>query len=123
MVDQFNTSYELVLGQAAKGGAFTAEDNAKMRALADRFGRRPWLSFSTLRETFSDDDKRLLNELVRDGYRVIPLTRTRSLRPLRPVRSGTAQVRRSPEAPLGQHAPPESPLTARVSTRKPPGHQ
>jgi hypothetical protein len=75
MVDQFNTSYELVLGQAAKGGAFTAEDSAKMRALADRFGRRPWLSFSTLRETFSDDDKRLLNELVRDGYRVIPLTR------------------------------------------------
>jgi hypothetical protein len=74
-VDPFKASYELVLGQAAKGGAFTAEDSVKMRALADRFGRRPWLCFSTLRETFSDDDKRLLTELTRDRYRVIPFTR------------------------------------------------
>jgi hypothetical protein len=75
VVDQFKASYELVLGQAAKGGAFTAQDSANMKALADRLGKRPWLSFATLRENFSGDDKRLLNDLIRDDYRVIALTR------------------------------------------------
>jgi hypothetical protein len=72
----FGTSYELVIGQAANQGDFTATDTANMAALADRFQKRPWLAFSTLKERFSDAEKKhLLNELVARDYRVIPLTR------------------------------------------------
>jgi len=75
MVGRFNYPYDLVLGQAAKSGDFTEQDIANMSVLADRFGKRPWLAFSTLRETLSDNDKRLLNDLADRGYRVIALTR------------------------------------------------
>ncbi len=46
-----------------------------MRLLADRFDRRPYLSFSTLKDEFSDGEKEWLRALVRDGYKVIALTR------------------------------------------------
>ncbi len=46
-----------------------------MRLLADQFDRRPYLSFSTLKDEFSDGEKEWLRALVRDGYKVIALTR------------------------------------------------
>lgn len=75
LVGRFTTSYDLVLGQAATSGDFTDADIANMATLSDRFDKRPWLAFSTLRETFSERDKRLLNGLLERDYRVIALTR------------------------------------------------
>ena len=74
-VGMFDTSYELVIGQAAKRNDFTARDAANMTGLADRFERKPWLAFSTLKEAFSAAEKGLLNDLVARHYRVIALTR------------------------------------------------
>ena len=71
----FETAYELVLGQAEGSGDFTEKDMENMSAMADRFGKRPWLTFSTLKESFSGTEKGLLNRLLERNYRVIALTR------------------------------------------------
>ncbi len=71
----FDTSYELVLGQATRFGDFTDKDMQKMAELADRFPRKPYLAFSTLKEHYSEADKIRLGNLAGQGYRVIALTR------------------------------------------------
>ncbi len=71
----FDTSYDLVLGQATRFGDFTDDDMQKMGELADRFPRRPYLAFSTLKERYSDADKARLRDLAGRGYRAIALTR------------------------------------------------
>jgi len=71
----FDTSYELVLGQATRFSDFTDDDMRKMAELADRFRGKPYLAFSTLKERYSDADKARLRDLAGRGYRVISLTR------------------------------------------------
>lgn len=71
----FDTSYELVLGQATRFGDFTDDDMQKMAELADRFPRKAYLAFSTLKDRFSDADRARLRDLAGRGYRVIALTR------------------------------------------------
>jgi hypothetical protein len=71
----FDMSYELVLGQATRFGDFSDDDMRKMSELADRFPRKPYLAFSTLRDRYSDADKARLRDLAGRGYRVIALTR------------------------------------------------
>jgi hypothetical protein len=46
-----------------------------MAELADRFPRKPYLAFSTLKDCYSDADKARLRDLAGRGYRVIALTR------------------------------------------------
>lgn len=75
MVDAFSTAYDLVLGQANRFGDFTDEDMQNMADLADRFSRKPYLAFSTLKESFSDADKTRLRGLAERGYPVIAFTR------------------------------------------------
>jgi len=71
----FDTSYELILGQAIRFGDFTDDDMQKMAELADRFRRKPYLAFSTLKEHYSNADKARLHDLAGRGYQVIALTR------------------------------------------------
>ena len=71
----FDTSYELVLGQATRFGDFADSDMRNMAELADRFPRKPYLAFSTLKDRYSDADKARLRDLAGRGYRVIALTR------------------------------------------------
>ena len=71
----FGTSYDLVLGQATRFGDFTDDDMQKMAELADRFPRKPYLAFSTLKERYSDADTVRLRDLAGRGYRAIALTR------------------------------------------------
>jgi hypothetical protein len=71
----FDTSYELVLGQATRFSDFTDKDMETMADLAARFPRPPYLAFSTLKGKFSDADQARLKELGRGGHRVIALTR------------------------------------------------
>jgi hypothetical protein len=71
----FETSYELVLGQATRFGDFTDKDMETMSDLATRFARPPYLAFSTLKDKFSDADQARLRELSGRGHRVIALTR------------------------------------------------
>ena len=68
-------SYELVLGQANRFGDFSDTDMKTMADLADRFPRRPYLAFSTLKDRHSDADRARLRDLVARGYKVIALTR------------------------------------------------
>lgn len=75
----FDTSYDLVLGQATRFGDFTDDDMQKMAELADRFSRRlsrrPYLAFSTLKDRYSDAERERLRDLVSRGYKIIALTR------------------------------------------------
>lgn len=71
----FGTSYELVLGEAKGFGDLTDGDIQKMADLADRFPRKPYLAFSTLKDCYSDEDKARLRALAERGYHVIALTR------------------------------------------------
>ncbi len=71
----FDTSYELVLGQATRFGDFTDDDMQGMAELANRFPQKPYLAFSTLKDRYSDSDKARLRSLAERGYRVIALTR------------------------------------------------
>lgn len=75
VMGMFDTSYELVLGQATRYGDFTDDDMQKMAELADRFPRKPYLAFSTLKDHYSDADKARLRSLAGRGYRVIAITR------------------------------------------------
>ena len=74
-LESFNTSYELVLGQASRFGDITAAEVSKMRDLGHRIEPRPYLAFTTLKDAFSDAEKRLLKGLLEDGFPVIALTR------------------------------------------------
>lgn len=66
---------EIVFGEAAGFIELTEADAEKMRILADRFDKRPYLAFATLRDQFSDTEKTWLRKLSADGYKVIALTR------------------------------------------------
>lgn len=75
----FDGSYDLVLGEAK--GFIDLPDDAiqKMIELSDRFSRslsrKPYLAFSTLKDRFSDAERKRLRDLVSRGYKVIALTR------------------------------------------------
>ncbi|HCC33436.1 MAG TPA: hypothetical protein DEQ28_05965, partial [Clostridiales bacterium] len=71
----FNTSYDLVLGEAKGFRELTDEVMRKMAGLADRFPRKPYLAFSTLKDRYSDAEKAHLRSLAGRGYKVIALTR------------------------------------------------
>jgi hypothetical protein len=73
--ETFDTSYQLVLGQAKNFWDFTEDEMHTMAKLADRFSRKPYLAFSTLKDHFSDSEKARLRELAGRGYSVIALTR------------------------------------------------
>lgn len=75
LMNLLDTSYELVLGQATRMGDFTDDDTRRMAELSERFARRPYLAFSTLRDRYSDADKARLRDLASRGYRVIAFTR------------------------------------------------
>lgn len=75
LVNDWDSSYDLVLGQATRFGDFTDADMQIMRSLADRFRRKPFLAFSTLRDKYSAADQARLRQLAEDGYKVIALTR------------------------------------------------
>ncbi len=75
IMETFDTSYDLVLGQATRFGDFTDDDMRKMTELANRFHHKPYLAFSTLKDRYSDADKARLLDLSKRGYRVIAFTR------------------------------------------------
>jgi hypothetical protein len=66
---------EFVIGEARGFNPFEATDVSKLKGVADRFAEPPLMAFATLKDSFAADEKELLNQLVRDGYRLIPLTR------------------------------------------------
>lgn len=67
-------SDELVFGEAAGHIELLQADADKLSELADRFDRRPYLAFSTLKDCFSDTEREWLRKLAADGYKVIALT-------------------------------------------------
>jgi hypothetical protein len=73
-------AFDLVFGESRNRTEFTSDDIQKTRRLADLFGasfvaKHLTLCFTTLKTAFSDDEKRLLNQLVQEGYRIIPMTK------------------------------------------------
>jgi len=75
MMGMFDTSYDLVLGEATRFGEFTDQEVTKMAEIANRFRCKPYIAFSTLKDTYSDAEKSRIRDLVNRGYRVIALTR------------------------------------------------
>jgi hypothetical protein len=71
----FDTSYDLVLGQAARFGDFTDDEVRTTAEIADRFTQKPYLAFSTLKDRYSDAERERLRDLVSRDYKVIALTR------------------------------------------------
>jgi len=70
-----DTSYDIVLGQATRFSDFSDGDMKNMVEIAERFPKKPFLAFSTLKEQFSNTDKERLRGLAGQGYRVIAFTR------------------------------------------------
>ena len=75
MMGPFDSRYELVLGEAKGYIEYTDEHIRRTKELADRFGTRPFLAFSTLKDCYSEDEKARLRSLASAGYKVIALTR------------------------------------------------
>jgi hypothetical protein len=74
-IDRFKSDYSLVLGQATRFNDFTDEEVGKMKAVADRFPKKPYLAFSTLLDKLSEAGKERLRNLTKEGYRVLVFTR------------------------------------------------
>ncbi len=70
-----DASYDIVLGQASRFGDFTDDEVQKLVEVSDRFPQRPYLTFSTLKDSYSNAEKTRLRGLAARGYRVIALTR------------------------------------------------
>ena len=75
VMGMFDTSYELVLGEAKSFGEFTEDEVEKIAEIACRFKHKPYIAFSTLKDSFSDAERSRVRQLVDRGYRVIALTR------------------------------------------------
>ncbi|MCM2313913.1 MAG: hypothetical protein NDJ92_02010 [Thermoanaerobaculia bacterium] len=74
-MDWFSSAYELVLGEAKNFSDYDEPAVTKLKTLADKFERKPYLAVATLKDSFGGAEKALLREAVSKGYRVIPLTR------------------------------------------------
>jgi hypothetical protein len=74
-LEPFDTSYELVLGQASRFGDITPTEVSKMRDLANRIAPKPYLGFTTLKDAYSSDEKALLKTLLVAGFPDIAFTR------------------------------------------------
>jgi hypothetical protein len=74
MVGDVRPSYELVLGQATRFGDFTNDDMQRMLELSERFPKKPYLAFSTLKDRYSDAERARLRQLAERAH-VIALTR------------------------------------------------
>ena len=74
-MSSFSTAYELVLGEARNFNDYNEEDISKLDVLAEKFNERPYIAFATMKDSFSDAEKKLLHVVVEKGNRVIPLTR------------------------------------------------
>jgi hypothetical protein len=70
-----SAEYDLVFGQAKNFIEFKAEEINKMGRLSEKFDKRPYLCFSTLKESFSDQEKTEINKLVTARHKGIALTR------------------------------------------------
>ena len=66
--------YELVLGEA-KTTNFSEADIQKLVSVGSRFARKPYLTFSPLKDHISDPERQWLGALVADKWSVIALTR------------------------------------------------
>lgn len=71
----FDTSYDLVIGQAGRFADFTDDEVQRTAEIADRFSRKPYLAFSTLKDRYSEAEKERLRALIARHYKVIALTR------------------------------------------------
>lgn len=74
-VNDFSTKYDLVLGEAKGFMDYEADKIGRLTQIADKFDKKPYLAFATLKDQFNDQEKTLLRGLIDAGYRVIPLTR------------------------------------------------
>ena len=70
-----SSNYQMVIGQATRFGEITAQEIEKITNLADRFAKKPFLAFTTLRDGFSDNDKQRLLDLNGRGYTIIAMSR------------------------------------------------
>ena len=74
-LDSRDSPYELVLGEAKCFNDYEEEKITRLAELAECFDPRPYIAFATLKEEFSDGEKKLLRILVDAGLRVLPFTR------------------------------------------------
>lgn len=75
LITDSDNNYHLVLGEAKNYDVLKRNDFKRMIEVAERFPVKPYLSFSTLRDSFSDKEKKEINNLSRKGFQIITLTR------------------------------------------------
>lgn len=73
--DRFRSRSEFIIGEAKNFTDITSEQVTRLTDLADRFEKKPYLAFATLKDQFDDSEKQTLRILVEKGYKVIPMTR------------------------------------------------
>jgi len=75
MVNHFQVGDVLILGEARNYVDFTRKDISKLMKIGSKFFTKPYLCFATLKDKFSDNEKKELKRVIKNKFRLIPLTR------------------------------------------------
>jgi len=75
MSNHFNMGSVLVLGEARNFVDFSPRNISKLIKIGARFKTKPYLCFSTLKDKFSDKEKKELKRVIKHGFGLIALTR------------------------------------------------
>lgn len=74
-VSDFSREMKLVLGEARNYTEYKAKDINKLLKIAKNFSDKPYLAFTTLKDKYTEREKRLLKRLLVAGYFILPFTR------------------------------------------------
>lgn len=72
---RLNSKETVAFGQAKSFCDYTEDQIVKMQRLADVFEKEPFLVFSSLKDSFSPNEKALFRRSVESGYKMVLLTR------------------------------------------------
>jgi len=67
--------YELVIGEAKGFEDYDADKLHRLLELADGLSPQPYVATATLKDRYSEGEQELLRDIVKRGYKLIPLTR------------------------------------------------
>lgn len=74
-VDNFTKTIEVVLGEARNYVEYKPKEVIKTLKIARSFKNKPYISFTTLKDKFSDKEIKLLKNVMKNGYYILPFTR------------------------------------------------
>lgn len=74
-VGHFAKDMEMVIGEARNYSDFSKRDIEKTISVAKRLANKPYIAFTTLKDEFSNKEKKLLKSVIEAGFYIIPFSR------------------------------------------------